>query len=72
VPSREWLSSLAVLLQNGVAAWLLGGPVREAGPEKNGPISISFDWLPGSQRETTMLLAEMILPQLFHQTPGIQ
>ncbi len=64
-PSSEWLWSLAVLLQNGVAAWLLAGPVRGASSEKNGPVSISFGWLPGSQRETTLLLAEMTLPQLF-------
>lgn len=71
-PSSEGVSSLAVLLQNGVAAWLLAGRVREASPERNGPVSISSGWLPGSQRETTMLLAEMTLPQLFDQTPGIQ
>jgi len=69
-PSSGWLSSLAVLLQNGVAAWLLADPERQARPDRQG-FSFPVSWLPGSQRETTLLLAEMTLPQLFDQTPGI-
>ena len=71
-PSNGWLSSLALLLQNGVAAWLLAEPAREASPERTGVFFIPSGWLPGSQRETTQLLAEMTLSQLFARTPGIQ
>ena len=67
-PSSEWLSSLTVLLQNGVAAWLL----CEANPARAEGFSLPLAWMPGGQRATTLLLAEMTLPQLFLKTPGIQ
>jgi hypothetical protein len=70
-PSNGWLSSLALLLQKGVAAWLLAEPLREARPEGSEGCFVPSAWS-GSQRETTQLLAEMTLSKLFARTPGIQ
>jgi hypothetical protein len=72
VPSDGWLSSLAMLLQNGVAAWLLAGTELEASPQRTEGVFLALDWLPVNQRETTRLLAEMTLTQLFARTPGNQ
>ena len=58
------LWGLDALLQNGVAVWMRAMPTNDTGREETATASVAADWLETNQRETTLLLAEMTLPQL--------
>jgi len=60
-----WLWGLDALLQNGVAVWMRAMPTNDTQREETATASVAADWLETNQRETTLLLAEMTLPQLF-------
>jgi hypothetical protein len=60
-----WLCGLDALLQNGVAVWMRAIPTNDTQREETATAPVAADWLETNQRETTLLLAEMALPQFF-------
>lgn len=64
-PTPEWLWGLEALLQNGMAVWMLAVPTNDTRRGEMDTASVPAGWLETNQMETTMVLAEMTLPQLF-------
>jgi len=61
-PTPEWLWGLEALLQSGMAVWMLARPTKDTSREE---MDNTCSWPQSNQRETTWVLAEMTLPQLF-------
>jgi len=61
----EWLGDLEPLLQSGMAVWMLAGPTKDTKREELDKAPVACGWPQTNQRETTWVLAEMTLPQLF-------
>jgi hypothetical protein len=68
-PVAGWVFGLEALLQNGMAMWMRAAPTDHLRPEETEAASVTCGWLAASQRETTLVLAEMTLPQLFQIKP---
>jgi hypothetical protein len=68
-PASGGFFGLEALLQHGMAVWMQALPVINAQPEEMGPAFVACDWLATSQRQTTLVLVEMTLSQLFQTEP---
>jgi len=64
-PTPRCLGGLDALLQNGIAVWMLAVPTNLTTQEETVPRSVASGWLETHQMETTLVLAEMTMPQLF-------
>jgi hypothetical protein len=64
-PQLGCLWGLEALLQNGLAGWLRAVQRNDTIPETAAATSVTCGWLATQDRETTWVLAEMTLPQLF-------
>ena len=64
-PRLGSLWGLEVLLQNGMAVWMWAVPKNPIEREAADTASVTSGWLATRQRETTLVLAEMTLPQFF-------
>jgi hypothetical protein len=65
VPRAGGFFGLEALLQKGMAVWMRAVPTNGMRPEETGAAPVTCGWLAASQRETTLVLAEMTLPLLF-------
>jgi hypothetical protein len=59
------LCGLEAFLQNGMAVWMRAVPRDRIQREEADTASVTSGWLATSPMETTLVLAEMTLPQLF-------
>jgi hypothetical protein len=64
-PTSGCFFGLEALLQNGMAVWMRVLPTAGTRAEEMEPAYAACDWLATTQRQTTLVLAEMALPQLF-------
>ena len=64
-PTPGSLWGLEALLQCGMAVWMRAVPANPMEWQEAGAAFATCGWLATNQRETTLVLAEMTLPQLF-------
>jgi hypothetical protein len=68
-PTAGWFFGLEALLQNGMAVWMRAAPTKAIEMSEVTADLATCGWLAACQRETTLVLAAMALPQIFSNQP---
>ena len=66
-PTPGWLWGVDAFLQSGMAVWMRIGPPNHNEQDATGAAPVTSCWLGTNQRETTLVLADMTLPQLSNE-----